>query len=87
MCWLDGVKKSEDREVDWNRKNEESQLLKVLREAMYMFCDGLADKKFGKNFTKTQINTTLLIFHKLRHQGGNIQYYSTVQYSMLEALK
>ena len=43
MCWLDDVKKIKDREVDWNRKNEESQLLKVLPEAMYMFRDGLAD--------------------------------------------
>ena len=55
MCWLDDVKKIKDREVDLNMKNEESQLLKVLPEAMYMFRDGLADKNFGWNFTKTQI--------------------------------
>jgi hypothetical protein len=76
--WLNGVKKIKDKEVDRNRKNTESQLLKVLPEAMYMFHDGLAEKKFGKKFTKTQINATILNFYELSYQGGKlVRYYST----------
>ena len=68
---MNGVKKIKGKEVDRNRKNTESQLLKVLPEAMYIFHDGLAEKKFGKKFTKTQINATILNFYELSYQGGS----------------
>ena len=66
---LDDVKEIEDEEAKQTKMDEEGELLKVLPEAIQMFRDGIATKKFAKKFMKNLMSSILMICYSLRVLG------------------